>query len=297
MNYTSVIIAGPTASGKSDFAHRLAGRIQGTIINCDSVQIYRHIENISASPGAGRPVGAAIDGVPYRLFSVLSLDEQIGVADYLRRATDEYRAAIAAGRRPIFVGGTGFYIDAIVRGLSPMPDITPDVRRRARALVHDDVASARRLLGDGAPRDPQRMARAVEVLLQTGKPIAAWQSAPRVGGIRPTPLRVLINPDRDTLCDRIVARIPQMMAGGAMAEAQRIIDNGWDENRAIGAVQLCRYLRGEIDQDTAIQNWITATRQYAKRQRTWFKTQYAPDMVFADGDEKNIAAVAAMLNV
>ena len=89
MNYTSVIIAGPTASGKSDFAHRLAGRVGGVIINCDSVQIYRHIENISASPWAGRPVGDDIDGVPYRLFSILSLDEQIGAADYLRRATDE----------------------------------------------------------------------------------------------------------------------------------------------------------------------------------------------------------------
>ena len=147
---------------------------------------------------------------------------------------------MAVWQVPIFVGGTGFYIYALVRGMSPMPEIAPDVRARARALVRNDVDAARRLLGNGAPRDPQRMARAIEVLLQTGKPLATWQSAPRVGGIRPTPLRVLINPDRDTLCDRIAARIPQMIAGGAMTEAQRIIDNGWDENRAIGAVQLCR---------------------------------------------------------
>ena len=108
MKHSAYIIAGPTASGKSDFAHRLARKIGGTIINCDSVQIYRGIENIAASPFAAREITANIDGVPYRLFSVLPLTEQISVADYLNMARTEYESAIGAGRTPIFVGGTGF---------------------------------------------------------------------------------------------------------------------------------------------------------------------------------------------
>ena len=122
MNTRAYIITGPTASGKSGFAHELARRVNGTIINCDSVQIYRGIENISASPFAGRAVSDDIDGVPYRLFSILPLTEQISVGQYLKLARTEYENAIAVVRTPIFVGGTGYYINAIINGIAPMPD-------------------------------------------------------------------------------------------------------------------------------------------------------------------------------
>ncbi len=111
---TSYIITGPTASGKSGFAHALAQKIGGTIINCDSVQIYRGIENISASPFAGTAITDTIDDVPYRLFSILPLSQQISVADYINLAHREYDAAISAGRVPIFVGGTGYYINGLI---------------------------------------------------------------------------------------------------------------------------------------------------------------------------------------
>ncbi len=275
---TSVIIAGPTASGKSDFAHRLALRTGGVIINCDSVQIYRGIENIAASPFAGRPITPDIDGVPYRLFSILPLTQQISVADYLDRARAQYDAAIGAGRLPIFVGGTGFYINAIINGLSPMPDVSDDARRRARHMVETDGDAVRAMLGEQCPADPQRMARALEVLLETGQPLAHWQQMPRRGAIVPRPVRILINPPRDILAARIAARIPQMMDGGALDEARAVIASGWGERRAIGAGELCRFLRGEIDADTCNQNWITRTNQYAKRQRTWFRTQFDADI-------------------
>ena len=112
MNTTAYIITGPTASGKSEFAHTLALQTNGTIINCDSVQIYRGIESISASPFVGRDNFDEIDGVPYRLFSVLPLTEQISVSEYLELARREFTAALDAGRTPIFVGGTGYYINA-----------------------------------------------------------------------------------------------------------------------------------------------------------------------------------------
>ena len=280
MKYDAYIITGPTASGKSSFAHRLAREIGGTIINADSVQIYRGIENISASPFAGREIADNIDGVPYRLFSILPLSEQISVAEYLNLARAEYDATRAAGRVPIFVGGTGYYINALVHGISPMPDIDDDVRANARELVANDIGAARAMLpADFAATDPQRVARAIEVFLQTGKHITEYQNAPRVGAVVPNAHRILINPPADMLRERIAARIPEMLSGGALIEARAVIDAAWDESRAIGAAQLCAYLRGEISMDDAVQNWITKTNQYAKRQRTWFRTQFNADEI------------------
>lgn len=275
----SYIITGPTASGKSGYAHKLARECGGVVINCDSVQIYRGIENISASPFAGRDLTDEIDGVPYRLFSILPLTVQISVADYLEMARREYDAARAAGLIPIFVGGTGYYINAILDGISPMPDVSPENRARAREMVATDIDAAREMLPpDFKATDPQRVARAVEVLLQTGRQLTDWQKLPRIGAITPAPYKILINPDMDELRPRIAARIPEMWAGGALDEARDIIAANWDTRRAIGAAQLCAYLRGEISRDECVADWINKTNQYAKRQRTWFRTQFAADL-------------------
>ncbi|MDO5012433.1 MAG: tRNA (adenosine(37)-N6)-dimethylallyltransferase MiaA [Pseudomonadota bacterium] len=285
MKHSSYIITGPTASGKSDFADRLARAVNGTIINCDSVQIYRGIENISASPFAGREITDEIDGVPYKLFSILPLTEQISVADYIAMARREYDAALRAGRTPIFVGGTGYYINAIINGISPMPDIDDAVRARARELVATDIAAARRMLPpEFTATDPQRVARGVEVFLQTGRHITEFQNMPRTGAVAPDAFKILINPPLDVLRGRIAARIPKMLSGGAAAEGRAVIDSGWDARRAIGAAQMVAYLRGEIDMDTCVQNWITKTNQYAKRQRTWFRTQFAADITLDSAD-------------
>ena len=278
--HTSFIVTGPTASGKSEYAHRLAREHNGVIINCDSVQIYSGIENISASPFAGRTVSDEIDGVPYRLFSILPLSAQISVADYLQMARREYDAALASGRTPIFVGGTGYYMNAIINGISPMPEISPENRARAREMVASDLGAARKmLLPEFTATDPQRVARAVEVFLETGCHLTEWQKSPRSGAITPTPYKILINPDMSELRPRIAARIPKMVAGGALDEARAIISAKWDASRAIGAAQLCAYLRGEISRDECINDWITKTNQYAKRQRTWFRTQFAADEI------------------
>ena len=279
MSHKSYIITGPTASGKSEFAHRLARKIGGTIINCDSVQIYRGIENISASPFAEREISDNIDGVPYRLFSVLPLSEQISVSEYLDMARSEYENALSAGRTPIFVGGTGYYINALINGISPMPDVGKDCRNRARQMVANDIDAARRLLPpDFTATDPQRVARALEVFFETGHHISEFQNMPRTGAVAPDAFRILICPESNLLRERIAARIPQMISGGAHNEARLIIDSGWDERRAIGAAQLCAYLRGEKSESECASDWINKTNQYAKRQRTWFRTQYKPDI-------------------
>ena len=275
---SAYIIAGPTASGKTDFAHKLARAVHGAIINCDSVQIYRGIENISASPFAGREISDEIDGVPYRLFSILPLSEQISVTDYIALARREYDAARANGFVPIFVGGTGYYINGLVNGIAEIPEISPENRARAREMVAHDLDAARAMVAETGASDSQRVARALEVFLQTGRQITEWWNEPRVGAIVPTPYKILINPPLNVLHERIAARIPEMLSGGALCEAEYITKNNLDPNRAIGAVQLCDYITGKITRDAAIENWITKTNQYAKRQRTWFKTQFAPDI-------------------
>ena len=276
---SAYIIAGPTASGKSDFAHKLARAVHGAIINCDSVQIYRGIENISASPFAGREISDEIDGVPYRLFSILPLSEQISVADYIGLARREYDAARANGFVPIFVGGTGYYINGLVNGIAEIPEISLENRARAREMVAHDLNATRAMVAETGASDSQRVARAVEVFLQTGRQITEWWNEPRTGAITPTPYKILINPPLNVLHERIAARIPKMLSGGAVSEAKYIIENNLNSSRAIGVGQLCDFLTGKITRDAAIENWITKTNQYAKRQRTWFKTQFTPDTI------------------
>lgn len=278
VKHSAFIITGPTASGKSSLAHALARKIGGTIINCDSVQIYRGIENISASPFAGRAITEDIDGVPYRLFSILPLSKQICVADYTKMARTEYDRAIANGRIPIFVGGTGYYINGIVNGIAELPEITESVRRRAREMVAQDPVAAKKMVPDLVATDPQRVARALEVFLQTGRHLTDWWHEPKVGAITPTPFKILINPTMENLRPRIADRIPEMISGGAIDEVKFMLDNNFDLHRAIGAEQIAAFLHGDISRDVAISEWVTKTNQYAKRQRTWFKTQFDSDL-------------------
>ena len=280
MKYDSIIIAGPTASGKSDFAHELAKRVNGAIINADSVQIYRGIENISASPFAGMSGGFdEIDGVPYKLFSILTLNEHISVAEYLTLAKRAYDEVITMGKTPIFVGGTGYYINVLINGISSIPNVSDENRKRAREMVDNDIKSAKQILPSGfTATDPQRIARALEVFFETGTHLTDWQKLPRAGALVPNALRVLIMPEREVLLKRIASRIPEMIRGGAIDEGKNIIKNNLDPSRAIGAIQICDMLHGKISEKEAIENWTIKTNQYAKRQRTWFNGQYNADI-------------------
>ena len=280
MKYKSLIITGPTASGKSDFAHKLAKRINGAIINCDSVQIYRGIETVSASPFAGNTQNGfdEIDGVPYRLFSILSLDEHISVADYLELATKAMDEVVKMGKTPIFVGGSGYYIAVLINGISPIPGISPENRKRAREMVKMNPEAVSALLPEDFEKtDPQRTARALEIFLETGTSLSEWQKLPRRGAILKDACKILIMPYRGTLMGRITRRIPEMISGAAIKEARYVMSNKFDEDRAIGIAQLCQMLRGECSELAATENWGIKTRQYAKRQCTWFQGQYTPD--------------------
>jgi len=184
------------------------------------------------------------------------------------------------GKTPIFVGGTGYYINVLLNGISAIPEISDAVRKRARDMVERDINAVYKLLPpEFDKKDPQRTARALEVLLQTGQSLNDWQKQPRTGALIPNAFKILVLPERDVLLERIAARIPEMIKGGAIVEAQNIIANNMDETRAIGATQICKMLRGELSEGAAIENWIVKTNQYAKRQRTWFCGQYNADLI------------------
>ncbi len=285
MKIQDYVIVGPTASGKSGFAHALAKKINGVIVNCDSVQLYRGIENISASPFAGQTdklASGELDGVPYKLFSVATLSEHVNVSQYQKMARVECDAAHAAGRPVVVVGGTGYYANSLMYGISEMPEVSLETRARAREMVATDRDAVIAMLPpDFTATDPQRVARALEIYLETGRHITEFQRTERVGAILSADdtVRVLINPDPDVVRERIAARIPEMLAGGALTEGGAIIRSGWAPERAIGAVELVTYLRGGCSYDTMVQNWILHTNQYAKKQRTWFRQKYSPDVI------------------
>lgn len=278
------LIAGPTASGKSALALALAERSGGTIINADSAQVYADLQVLSARPSAEEEAR-----VPHRLFGhVDGADIGYSAARWADEATDAIAEAATAGSLPILVGGTGLYLRTLIDGIAPVPPIDPAVRAAVRALpvaeaftalTREDAVAAERL----APADTTRVARALEVVRSTGRPLAAWQAS-RGGGIGDAiELRAFILlPDRVWLLDRIDRRFAAMLEQGAIDEVRALLaraDLPPDApiRRAIGVPEIAALLAGQVRTDQAAAAGAIATRRYAKRQYTWFRNQPPPD--------------------
>ena len=255
---------------------------RGVVINADASQVYADLAILSA-----RPTDDEMAGIPHHLFGHIDAADPHNAA----RWSDEARAAIAAahaaGDIPILVGGTGLHIRTLLNGISPIPDIDPDVRAAVRALPVADARSAlTREDPDTAarlnPADTTRIARALEVVRSTGHPLGHWHAA-HTGGIGDTitlaPLILL--PPREWLRDRCDQRLVQMFDRGALAEVEALLARNLDPDlpamRAIGVPQIAQYLSGAIDRDEALTLSQAATRQYAKRQYTWFRNQPPAD--------------------
>ncbi len=255
---------------------------RGVVINADASQVYADLAILSA-----RPSDEEMAGIPHHLFGHIDAAEAHNAA----RWADEARAAIAAahvaGDIPILVGGTGLHIRTLLDGISPIPEIDPDVRTAVRALpVADAHAALNREDPDTAarlnPADTTRIARALEVVRSTGRPLGHWHAA-HTGGIGETstlaPLILL--PPRDWLRDRCDQRLIQMFDGGAIEEVEALLARGLDPDlpamRAIGVPQIAQYLSGAIGREEALTLTQAATRQYAKRQYTWFRNQPPAD--------------------
>jgi tRNA dimethylallyltransferase len=278
----AVLIAGPTASGKSALALDLARRLDGTVINADSMQVYRDLSVLTARPTA-QEEGEA----PHRLYGHVDGAVNFSVGHYLRDATAALDEARRNGRLPILVGGTGLYFKALVDGLSDIPAVPADVRERVRAAaegratpaLHDelvlrDPAMAERL----RPSDRLRILRALEVVEATGRSLLAFQGRKQPGPLAQAPtVRVFLAPDRAALRRRIDARFVAMVEQGALDEvralAARRLDPMLPVMRAHGVPGLLAYLQGEVSLDEAIRRGQGDTRRYAKRQFTWFRHQ------------------------
>lgn len=284
---TVALIAGPTASGKSALALRLAELSGGTVINADASQVYADLRIVSA-----RPSMAEESRAPHRLFGHLDGAHACSAADWATQAKAEIATAHAAGRLPILVGGTGMYVRTLIDGIAPVPEIDPVIRAAIRALP---VADARTQLliedPEAAARldanDSTRITRALEVVRSTGRPIKTWQ-AERMGGIGESIrlLPALLLPPRDWLYDRCDRRFVTMFDTGGLAEVEALIARNLDPTlpvmRAIGVPEMAAFIRGELSRDAAIELGQIATRQYAKRQFTWFRNQSPPDWARID---------------
>jgi tRNA dimethylallyltransferase len=276
------LIAGPTASGKSALALALAQASGGTVINADSAQVYADLRIISARPTARDEARA-----PHRLYGHRDSAEPCSAAEWAADARAAIAEARQAGRLPVLVGGTGLYIRTLLDGIAPVPEIDPAIRAAVRsftvlhnyaALEREDPAAAARLRAS----DSTRVARALEVVRSTGRPLAEWQQE-RSGGIAAeidlVPLMLL--PPRDWLYERCDRRFENMVSDEGVAEVHSLLERGLNPMlpamRAIGVREIAAFLRGELSRDEALAAGRTATRQYAKRQYTWFSRQTPAD--------------------
>jgi len=278
----AVLIAGPTASGKSALALRLAQALGGVVINTDSMQVYGDLRIITARPTPDEEALA-----PHLLYGTVDAAVNFSAGAFVEVAAAALAEARAAGRLPIFVGGTGLYFKALTRGLSAVPKVADEVRDAVRArldrdgvlalhaeLARHDPAAAERL----APADRSRIARALEVVLATGRPLADWHAdaAPPLLPLDDV-AAVFLAPDREALYGRIDARFAAMLRAGALDEvaalAERRLDPLLPAMKAHGVPALLRHLRGELALEEAAAIGAADTRHYAKRQFTWFRHQ------------------------
>jgi len=251
------------------------------IVNADSAQVYRDLPLLSAAPTA-----ADLARAEHRLYGFLDGSEPSSAADWAERARTEIAEIHASGRLPILVGGTGLYLRTLLDGIAPVPPIDAEVRQRVRQTpVAENRAELRALDPDAAgrlePADTSRIARALEVVLSTGRPLAAWQRE-RIGGIadRVTLRPLILLPPRAWLYSRCDARLAEMIERGAVAEVEALLSRELDPSlpvmRAIGVAEIAAYLRGEMSLAEAIAAGQQATRRYAKRQYTWLAHQPPP---------------------
>ncbi len=278
----AILITGPTASGKSALAVRLAREHDGVVVNADSMQVYDTLDILTA-----RPQPADMGGIEHRLYGHVPAGAAYSTGDWLREATAVVAELRAREKQPVFVGGTGLYFRALTGGLSDMPAIPDAVRARMRgrlaaegaealhrALAERDPQTAARLM----PSDGQRIVRALEVLEATGKSISAFQAALGPAVIDPARAeKIVVLPDRAVLAARIDRRFGMMMQAGAVDEVKALLaldlPPAMPVMKAIGVPQITAMLAGEMSEAEVIERGAAATRQYAKRQMTWFRNQ------------------------
>ena len=276
----AVVIAGPTGAGKSQLAIRLAEALSGEIVNYDSVQIYRGFDIGSAKPSIverGR--------IPHHLFDIVDADQEFNAADYASRARDVLGAIVSRGNLPILVGGTFFYLRALLSGLPEMPGRDPEVRRRLRAISNQprgsthlhallsrvDRVSAAKI----PPADRHRVERALEVWIASGSPISAWKAPASDSPSDIDALRIGLTLERAEIIRRLDARVEEMYRAGLVDETRELLSRYPRSSRPFGAIgyrEAAAVVSGELAVAEAIAETKRRTRGYSKRQMTWLRS-------------------------
>lgn len=298
-----VVIAGPTGSGKSELAHRLAAEGGAEIVNYDSVQLYREFDI-----GSAKPTAAERAAVPHHLYDVISADQEFNAADYARVARKTAEEIASHGRLPIFVGGTFFYLRALLSGLPEMPGRDEVVRARIRAIAErrggperlhrwlsrvDPVSAAR-----VPPADRHRVERALEVWVMSGQPISTWarpsdEAAPGLDS-----LKIVLTIPRSELVERLDARVEQMYRNGLVDETRALLARYGRQSRPFGAIgyaEAAALVAGEMDPAAAIAETKRRTRAYAKRQVTWLRSERNVHSVEAIDKEETFRAALRLV--
>ena len=278
MKFDAILIAGPTASGKSAAALALAEYVGGAVINANSMQVYAEAPILTAQPDAASRARA-----PHLLYAHVPARELYSVGRYVEDAKSALVQARALGRVPIFVGGTGLYFSALEEGLAQVPSIPEDVRLSARALLAEiGVGALHARLAERDPQtaaglrptDPQRTLRAWEVFEATGRSLLEWQRMPADPILKDMRLAlILLDPPRETLRAAIAARFDAMVDAGGLEEARALegLDPALPAAKLLGLRPLQKLAAGDMSREDAIAEAVTATRQFAKRQMTWFR--------------------------
>jgi tRNA dimethylallyltransferase len=295
----TVVVAGPTASGKSALALALAEELGGTVINADSLQCYRDLSILTA-----RPDPAAEARAPHRLYGFLDAADLGSAGRWRASALGEIAAATSARRLPLVVGGSGLYLRALTGGLAPIPEIPDWVRQEARALFGAEGGAAFRMrlarfdpaaAESLAPGDAQRLTRAYEVVRATGRPIGWWREQPH-GALPGRIATILLMPPREALYAACDARFAAMIEKGGLDEAAALLSRQLDPDlpamKAAGLPELFAHLSGAIGLGEAIAAAQRATRRYAKRQMTWFRHQFCPDLILVEQFSERMMAPA-----
>jgi tRNA dimethylallyltransferase len=300
-----IVVAGPTASGKSALALRLGEAERGVIINADSMQLYRDLPILTARPTAEDQARA-----PHRLYGILDAAVPASAGRWLELAGVAIAEAAAERRPAIVVGGTGLYLHALLRGLAPVPDILADIRAAARARLaalgapafHAELADLDPVMAARLrPTDRQRLLRAYEVIVGTGRSLAAWQTMPpRRVSLPARRVGLALMPPRAALYERIERRLAAMIEGGGLAELKALHERSLPADlpllRAMAVPELLAHLAGRVDLDTALARAVTQTRRYAKRQLTWLRhrlPELRPVAEFGDQLDPQRALAAA----
>ncbi|MBP5698222.1 MAG: tRNA (adenosine(37)-N6)-dimethylallyltransferase MiaA, partial [Alphaproteobacteria bacterium] len=289
-----IIIAGPTASGKSGVALALAESLNGVIINADSMQVYKDIPILSAAPDK-----QALLNAPHKLYGIYDASIHGNMVDWLNLAQKEISKARQNNKIPIVVGGTGLYIENLEKGTTPIPETPPEIRRKVADMYNDiglsglyltlqqtDKKTAQRL----GPNDTTRIRRALEVWYHTKKTMSYWQKIPLKRLFNSDEfIRIYIKPPREILDQRIYQRFDIMMQQGALEEVQALVNRNLNNRlpamHALGVQELKSYLKGECALEDAVNLSKLHTRQYAKRQSTWFNNRFQADFTYLNTDE------------